>query len=340
MHRISNPIRIAVDRATADRLPERLAATGMARRLLDARGLGDLDHGHDIAWVYAHALSWLAPERPRGRRGATLAWPRADRITAWTASARFARTDRPRAQGAGNPRRARRERAAAGVRDVSLSRRPLWPGALAIALAATGLAILAVDWFDDRSVIHRVDSLLRAAVPTGLFGELWAALDVVGTFPIWAAVVAASLVAVGRTTSAGAALRLAVLLLTGEVLVLALKVIVGSPRPDAALVSEFLTAASFPSGHVTRVALLCGGLLAVPRWGRRHRGASSVAALVIVVLMAMARVMVGDHSSSDVLGAMLLAATILASVAVLQDLSGRKGLKATGGLPPSSPLAQ
>lgn len=212
-----------------------------------------------------------------------------------------------------------------GVSDVSRSWAPVWPGALAITLGATGFVLLAVDRFGDRSAIDRVDRLLREAVPGGLFRDLWAALDIAGTFPIWAALVAASLIAVGRTSSARAALRLAVLLLTGEVLVLALKVIVASPRPDAAVVSEFLTAASFPSGHVTRVALLGGGLLTESRFGRRHRGTSSLAALAIVVSMAVARVMVGDHRSSDVLGAMLLAATILATAALVVTVNRSRG---------------
>ena len=95
-----------------------------------------------------------------------------------------------------------------------------------------------------------------------------------------------------------------------------LKALVERPRPSAALirVTEHASGWSFPSGHVFS-AVLCYGALALllgelglPRWPRR---VLTALCLLVVLLMAPARVVVGAHWPSDVLGGWLWGAATL-----------------------------
>lgn len=113
--------------------------------------------------------------------------------------------------------------------------------------------------------------------------------------------------------------RLIAAFLVTSVLRLALpliKAIAARPRPSPALVrvTEHATGSSFPSGHVFS-AVLCYGALAVllefaglPLWPRRVLQAACVA---VLLLMCPARVAVGAHWPSDVLGGLLWGGVLL-----------------------------
>ncbi len=98
-----------------------------------------------------------------------------------------------------------------------------------------------------------------------------------------------------------------------------LKDLAQRPRPTASLieVNEHATGYSFPSGHVFTSLLLYGtlavlvSLLPLPRIVRL---ALQAGCLIIVLLMGFARVDVGAHWPSDVLGGYLWGAVVLSAI--------------------------
>jgi membrane-associated phospholipid phosphatase len=97
------------------------------------------------------------------------------------------------------------------------------------------------------------------------------------------------------------------------------KGLVVRPRPAAPLVriSEHASGASFPSGHVVSAVLLYGmvavlvEMVSLPRSARRG---VQVICLLVIVLMGPARVYVGAHWPSDVLGGYLWGSLLLVLV--------------------------
>ncbi|HLZ70722.1 MAG TPA: phosphatase PAP2 family protein [Dehalococcoidia bacterium] len=102
-------------------------------------------------------------------------------------------------------------------------------------------------------------------------------------------------------------------------LVTVLKEVAQRPRPAPALVAvhERATGYSFPSGHVFTSLMLYGALAALvavlplPRWLRLSVRACC---LGIVLLMGFARIDVGAHWPSDVLGGYLWGAIVLSAI--------------------------
>ncbi|MCA1844961.1 MAG: phosphatase PAP2 family protein, partial [Actinobacteria bacterium] len=84
-----------------------------------------------------------------------------------------------------------------------------------------------------------------------------------------------------------------------------IKVLVGRPRPPAALVLGHYSSYSFPSGHATEAAAVYGMLAALlaaatPRWRRKVAGWA--AAVLIVTLVGITRLYLAAHWLTDVLG--------------------------------------
>ncbi|MBI4201379.1 MAG: phosphatase PAP2 family protein [Chloroflexi bacterium] len=110
-----------------------------------------------------------------------------------------------------------------------------------------------------------------------------------------------------------------------EVLLQGVKLAVDRPRPPAELVRVLETAASgsFPSGHAYHAVVFWGLVLALlvvdirPRWLRR---AVATFLLVVILLSGVARVYMGAHWPTDVLGSILLG---IPSVALLVYLRHR-----------------
>ena len=108
----------------------------------------------------------------------------------------------------------------------------------------------------------------------------------------------------------------------------ALKRLVESPRPDASFgvsVDHVRASYGFPSGHVFADVLLYGAMA----WaissvaGRRAARAAWATATLIVVLAGPARVYVGAHWPSDVVGGYLWGTAALALAVVAGDLTRR-----------------
>ncbi|MDN4615310.1 phosphatase PAP2 family protein [Leifsonia sp. F6_8S_P_1B] len=90
------------------------------------------------------------------------------------------------------------------------------------------------------------------------------------------------------------------------------KVLVGEPRPDAALLDHPLLAEaghdSFPSGHTAFVAAYAIACWVLARGGRWER-AAAVAGTLAVAVMAASRLYVSAHYLTDVIGSVLVALT-------------------------------
>lgn len=101
------------------------------------------------------------------------------------------------------------------------------------------------------------------------------------------------------------------LMATAPMLEWAFKQVVGRPRPEA-------MSLGFPSGHATAAAAFFGAVMFLagalpPRVGAPMR----VLALVMIVLVGMARVMLGAHWPSDVLAGIALGLALAATADLL-----------------------
>jgi len=162
------------------------------------------------------------------------------------------------------------------------------------------------------------DITLRAVVPHLALLELLSTVAAVIPWTAAVLVVGGLLWLIGRR-------RLAVTLVLGDVsvelAVLVAKLVVDRVRPVAGLPADLITSASFPSGHVARVAVAVGILILFAGWPRGSARAAAVAVGVAgVALLAVARIASGEHWPSDVLGSLLLAGAILG----LADRSWRR----------------
>ena len=185
------------------------------------------------------------------------------------------------------------------------SRHVHWRTIAVVALSVAGLSALAATFVGGASPVDAVDgswiSLGAGSLPVE-------AMNAIGSFPAWASIVLVCGFASGSGRSAFEALSVAAI---AELVTSVIKVIVARPRPSGAAVTDII-AAGFPSGHVVRTAIVFAIVLALVPWGRRHPRLVIGMAIPATLLMGVARVSSGAHHSSDVIGALLIAATIVA----------------------------
>ena len=151
---------------------------------------------------------------------------------------------------------------------------------------------------------------------------MFAAANLVGYPLIWdtAVLAVAAVVATRRGTIW---LAVAAAMFAAQIVVLGFKLGVDRLRPPDVVVLELVTDASYPSGHVARVAATAGTVLLLAWPTLRRRGALATAlgsglALGAVVIMCIARLAAGEHWPTDVLGGVLVGgAVVAAAVAVL-----------------------
>lgn len=173
----------------------------------------------------------------------------------------------------------------------------LWPGILLCAFIGLAIAV--------RGGPLPADAALRAAAPHVALLET---LSAIGAAVPWTVgiLLVAGLLWITRRRNAAVALVIADL--ASESTVLVVKLIVDRARPVAGLPADLITSASFPSGHVVRVAVALGIVLLFMHSPRVSlRLAAALAAIGAVDLLALARVASGEHWPSDVLGSLLLA---------------------------------
>lgn len=205
---------------------------------------------------------------------------------------------------------------------------------LALVSAVGALLVLALAVSAGPSPIDVADPALVALGGTEPAASVVDVANLAGSLPIWIALVVVLVTVLARTSLAKAS-ELAFFAVLTEMSSASLKVLIGRPRPDSADVTDLLVTSGFPSGHVTRTAVLAGALLVLVPWCARHSRVAIGAGLVAVGVMAIARVSAQAHHTSDVLGALLLAASLLALWEVWRAL----GTSTPGSRPTSDPPA-
>jgi undecaprenyl-diphosphatase len=176
---------------------------------------------------------------------------------------------------------------------------------LALAVTAGPLAIdtTVADW-------------LRPA-RLGLTGVVVDALNLLGQALLWDALVLAVSGLLWWRGMRFAAVLLLAGVITAEASASVTKVVIGRERPPGVEVVDLITQASFPSGHMTR-AVVTGGLLAAIAWpNRRWRLPAAAGAAVFAGLMGAARIAVGEHWFTDVVGAALFGLMALAIIGLI-----------------------
>jgi undecaprenyl-diphosphatase len=196
------------------------------------------------------------------------------------------------------------------------------PGSLAVRLALWLLALLGLvllagwvltradegDAFErrDRTLVawlseHRTTTLDALSGPVAELGNTGVVVGVA----VLAAVVA------GLTLRRWWPVVILAAALVGEVLIfLATTALIDRPRPPVEhLDAELPPTSSFPSGHTAAAICLYGVLaaLVVHRARSRWRWTAVGAAVVLVVLVALARLYRGAHYPTDVLGSLIFA---------------------------------
>lgn len=199
--------------------------------------------------------------------------------------------------------------------------------ASALALSTVLLAAIAMAVGPGPSALDRLDPNAAALAASAAL-PLIELTNLAGSLPIWA-VALAIVWAIGTARSWPFAVQGVAVSLLAEVSSVVLKLVVGRERPAGADASEFLVAAGFPSGHVTRTAVLVGVLLTVVPVAARHRRLAVVSGLMAAAFMGVARVASGEHYASDVLGGVLLASVVCASWAVVIGRQRSAGTTAT-----------
>ena len=197
-------------------------------------------------------------------------------------------------------------------------RRPRIVALLALAISAFALTVLSLAVGLGPLPIDKADVALAGLRDRGAGAPILAAADIAGSLPIWA--VAISLIALLLARSSQRrAMELVLVSLLAEAAATILKVVVARPRPAGGPTLDLLVAAGFPSGHVTRAAVLVGAVLVLVPWCARHPRLTIVGGVASVAVMGVARVSGRAHHTSDVLGACLLAAALLAAWELLND---------------------
>jgi len=192
------------------------------------------------------------------------------------------------------------------------------------ALATAALALYATTngaprW--EASVVRFFQTL-----PLPGLHELSLALTSAGRDPLVVLLPAAAIAglwAIGQGRLAGF-LFLATL---ARVLAAIVKWLVDRPRPTESLVdvSYYLNGPSFPSGHVLSTTLFLGFLCYSCSYLLPHRAlrlGAQAGCLAVIALMGVARMELGAHWPTDVLGGYLIAALVLAPLISLH----RRGL--------------
>lgn len=178
-------------------------------------------------------------------------------------------------------------------------------------LALPTLAALAWAVREQGPYLDLVDPWL-ISLRVGPWDALLDAVDLAGSLVVWALAVTVLTLLVARV-HLWAAAELLLLAVGGEVAATGIKILVGRARPLGADVGDLLVASGFPSGHVTRIAVLIGIALLLGAPTARWRAVLLLSGVIAVVLMGIARVSSGAHYTSDVIGGWLLAAAILAT---------------------------
>jgi undecaprenyl-diphosphatase len=187
-------------------------------------------------------------------------------------------------------------------------------------LAAAALGVVVADRLPPLDV--EVLAAFRGLRESALW-PLFAAVNLIGYPAIWDVVVVVAAVLATRRSWIWLAVPAA--LFAAEIVTVAFKLAVDRLRPPGVVIADLVTDASYPSGHVARVAATVGTVLLLLWPALRRRGrhataataAAATAAIAAVLAMAAARLGAGEHWPTDVLGAMLVGGAVVAVAGAL-----------------------
>jgi membrane-associated phospholipid phosphatase len=147
-----------------------------------------------------------------------------------------------------------------------------------------------------------------------------------GTSPLaYAAVVVSGVTAVRSRRRAAPLVLGAVVLLSGQLVRLAINHGVARARPPEHLRLVHAAGYAFPSGHTTTATLayVIAAVLLTRSWPS-HRVAIFALAAIVSVAVGLSRIYLGVHWPTDVLGGWLLAGSWLALWALARQLAARR----------------
>ena len=179
---------------------------------------------------------------------------------------------------------------------------------LVIGALALGPFIGLAVWARQGAQAEWEQGLLTALLaPIGLPGGLSSTVNAIGNVPVWAVIIAISTLVMLDRRGVRAA-GLIALSFASDFAALVVKVIVERERPATAVVEQLFGADSFSftSGHTVRAAAFLAAftwLLAPAKW---RVPLAVVAGLIAGLLMGYARVSLGVHWPTDVIGGTLL----------------------------------
>ena len=154
--------------------------------------------------------------------------------------------------------------------------------------------------------------------PAGLPGTLSNIINAIGNLPVWAGIIAiCALVLFNRRgVKAGALVALS---FASDLAAFVVKILVERDRPDTAAVQQFFGADnfSFPSGHTVRAAALVAAVIWLLAPASIRVPLAVVGGLIAGMVMGYARVSLGVHWPTDVIGGTLLGISWFALTTVL-----------------------
>jgi undecaprenyl-diphosphatase len=207
-----------------------------------------------------------------------------------------------------------------------------WLGGLAIVSGLAFLALALVVAGGPLPIDLAAADALRP-LQAGLAGQIIDSVNVLGQPATWDSLVVLTGIALWLSGR-----RLEAVVLVGGVIAAdlgatAVKLVVGRHRPPGIVVADVITQASYPSGHMTR-AVVTGGLLAATVRSPGWRATAAIAAVAFATLMGIARVAVGEHWLTDVVGAALYGLAAVAAIVLVGGLiAGRSRARAHGSSP-------
>jgi undecaprenyl-diphosphatase len=182
---------------------------------------------------------------------------------------------------------------------------------LAVAFVCLGLIARSGPTAFDTAVVAGV-----AAIATGWVRTVLDAFSLVGKPIIWDVAVVAIAVALAYRGRRRDGFVLVGWLLVAELAAEVAKLLFDRVRPGNVAVSDIITQASYPSGHVTRTVVALGLLVVIGTMPGRARLLAIGLAAVLSLLMGAARIAAGEHWPTDVIGGFLVAGVVLCLAAL------------------------
>jgi undecaprenyl-diphosphatase len=181
-------------------------------------------------------------------------------------------------------------------------------GLALLALVTLGLFAALAVWAKYLSpAVWEIQAMTALAAQPAPLSAAVSALNGLGNLPVWAVVIAIASIVVGFVRGMAAGVLVA-LTFASDLVAFLVKVLVERDRPDTAVVHEFFGPDNFsyPSGHTVRAAALVAVLIWLFAPAKLRLPLAVLGGAVAGLLMGYARVSLGVHWPTDVVGGTLL----------------------------------